>query len=196
MVDEVIHEIKLCGRGGQGIVTAGEILAKAAFIEGKYAQSIPSFGAERRGSPSVCSLRISNMPILLKCGILNPEVVCMFDPTIWHFTNFFAGLKENAIIIFNTSKTPNELNTELTKGIHGYSLPIKNYELYTVDATGLALELLGRPITNTAMIGAFSKATGLLDLKSLEAIIKTEVKKDVDKNLELVQGAYAAIKKL
>lgn len=192
---EDLKSIKLCGRGGQGIVTAGELLALAAFEENKYAQAIPNFGAERRGGPAFCSLRISNEPILLKCSVTELNAVSIFDSTIWHHRNLFGGLKSDGILIFNSKKTGEEINEELSSKKYGYTLPIKNYEIFTIDATTLALENLKKPIVNTAMMGAFAKATGYVSIDSIMNVMGKEMKRNVDENKKLVQTSYESVQK-
>ncbi len=191
---EVTTEIRLQGRGGQGIVTAGELLGKAAILEGKFAQSIPTFGPERRGALSSCSLRISNQPILLRCSSTKANVICLFDPTIWHFVNITAGFVENGLLIFNATKSPEVINEELVSGKYGYALTTQNYSLHTVDATGIALEIMGKAITNTAMIGAFARATGLIQMKSVEIVLKEKFGNRAVINIRSANKAYEDLK--
>ena len=193
--DEMLRSIKLCGRGGQGIVTAGELIALAAFEEHKYAQAIPNFGAERRGGPAFCSLRISNAPIMLVCDVKDAEVICMFDPTIWHHRNMFVGLKPGGILIFNTQKSSSVIRSELVDKKYGFGPPVDDYEIFTIDATSLALEILKKPIANTAVLGAFSKATEYVSLSSIKHVIKERMKRNIDENCELVERAYHAVEK-
>lgn len=188
---EEIKEIRLQGRGGQGIVTAGELLGRAAISEGKFAQAIPTFGPERRGALSTCSLRISNRPILLKCSSTIADVLCLFDPTIWHFINITAGfVEEKGTLIFNTTKSPEEINEELLSGRYGYKLASQSYSVFTVDATGIALEIIGKPITNTAMMGGFAKATGLIQMESVTSVLKEKFGNSADINIESAMKAY------
>ncbi|MFQ5770062.1 MAG: 2-oxoacid:acceptor oxidoreductase family protein [bacterium] len=189
-IKKQIHEIRLQGRGGQGIVTAGELLGKAAILEGKYAQSIPTFGPERRGALSTCSLRISDQAILLKCSCTTADVLCLLDPTIWHFVNVTMGLAENGIMIFNTTKAPEEVNDNLRSEKYGYMLKTKNYSIFTVDATGIALEFLGKAITNTAMIGAFASATELVKFDSIVSVLKDKFGKRAELNIQMAKKAY------
>lgn len=194
-IKEEIKEIRLQGRGGQGVVTAGELLGKVAILEGKFAQSIPTFGPERRGALSTCSLRISNRPILLKCSSTIADVLCLFDPTIWHFINITAGFVENGLLIFNTTKSPEEINKELITGKYGYSLTSQNYSVFTVDATGIALEIMGKAITNTAMMGAFAKATGLVQTESVKSVLKEKFGDRADINIQSAMKAYKSLQR-
>jgi 2-oxoacid:acceptor oxidoreductase gamma subunit (pyruvate/2-ketoisovalerate family) len=187
--DKEIHEIRLQGRGGQGIVTAGELLGKAAILEGKFAQSIPTFGPERRGALSSCSLRISKRPILLKCSCTTADVLCVLDPTIWHFVDVTVGFADDGFLIFNTTKSPQELHEELQSNKYGYTLTAQSCSLFTVDATGIALEIMGIPITNTAMMGAFAKATGLLKMESVASVLKEKFGSRADTNIRMATEA-------
>jgi len=195
-LDRRVHEIRLQGRGGQGIVTAGDLLGKAAILEGKYAQSIPTFGPERRGALSSCSLRIGDRPILLKCSATNANVLCLLDPTIWHFVNITAGLLEGSRLVFNTTHSPEEIDEELHSGRHGYVLGLTEYSVFTVDATSIALEVLGRPITNTAMMGAFAGATGLVTLDSIAAVLQEKFGDRAAKNIESAERAASQLRSL
>lgn len=159
----MLKEIKIYGRGGQGGVTAAELLAHAAFIEGKWVQAFPFFGAERRGAPVKAFARISDKPIFVHSQIYNPDYVIVLDPIIYNFVDVTEGLKKNGIIIMNTTKKPDDIKLD-------------GWRIATVDATGIALELnllvTGLPVVNTAIIGAFAKATGEIKLQSILKVIK------------------------
>jgi 2-oxoacid:acceptor oxidoreductase gamma subunit (pyruvate/2-ketoisovalerate family) len=193
---EELHEIKLFGRGGQGIVTAGNLLSEAAAYGGMYAQSIPTFGPERRGGPSICSLRVSDKPILLRCAVTQPETVCVFDPTIWHFVNILLGFEEGGTAIFNTQLPPGEVENVLKEGKYGYNLENDSYAIWTLDATEIAKRILGRPITNTAMLGAFSKATGLVKMENVEKAIEKRFPTATKDNIKAAEESFKAVKKL
>ncbi|MHC4974168.1 MAG: 2-oxoacid:acceptor oxidoreductase family protein [Planctomycetota bacterium] len=184
-----LHEIRLVGRGGTGVVTAGEVLGKAAVVEGRWAQAIPTFGPERRGALSSCTLRISGEEILLKCGTIRPDVLLVIDRTIWRHAPVTGGLAEGAALIFNTPASPAELAKDLR-------LDIERYELFTVDANAIALEFLGRAITNTAMMGALSGATRLLSMESIGGAIRERFGKVADKNIAAAEAARDRLRKL
>ncbi|WP_054840811.1 pyruvate/ketoisovalerate ferredoxin oxidoreductase subunit gamma [Thermococcus peptonophilus] len=157
-------EIRFHGRGGgQGAVTAANILAAAAFKEGKYVQAFPFFGVERRGAPVTAFTRIDDKPIRIKTQIYEPDVVVVLDPSLLDTVDVTAGLKDGGIVIVNTEKSKDEVLEKLKK---------KPGKLALVDATGIALEILGLPITNTAILGAVAKATGLVKLESVQEAIK------------------------
>src|SRR4030042_4139863 len=141
-------EIRFHGRGGQGAVTSAEMLALAAIGEGKYAQAFPSFGPERRGAPVVAFCRIDDKPIKIRANIYEPDLVVVLDASLLKIVNVAAGLKPNGILITNTIEAPEKVKEDLK---------LKN-RLAAVDATKIALEVLGLPITNTTMLGSLIKA--------------------------------------
>jgi len=161
----VLKEIRIHGRGGQGGVTAAELLARAAFREGKWVQAIPFFGAERRGAPVKAFVRLSDEPIVVRSQVYNPDYVIVLDSALLDIVDVAEGLKNNGIVIVNTRKTPKEVN-------------LKESRVATVDATGIALELqllvAGLPVLNTPMLGAFARATDEVKLESVLEVIKKE----------------------
>lgn len=154
-------EVRFHGRGGQGAVTSAEIIAQAAIKGGKSAQAFPSFGPERRGAPVQAFLRVSEKPIRLRSKIQKPDSVLILDPTLLGSANPTDGLKKGGFIVINSNKSADEL-----KGI----FPGQN--IVYVDATKIAKEELGVPITNTTMLGALVKATGIVDLNALEEPVR------------------------
>jgi len=175
-------EVRFHGRGGQGAVTAANILASAAFKEGKYVQAFPFFGVERRGAPVTAFTRIDERPIRIKTQIYEPDVVVVLDPSLLDTVDVTAGLKDDGIVIINTEKSKEEVLEKLKK---------KPSKLALVDATTIALEVLGLPITNTAILGAVSKATGLVKLESVQEAIKEVFSGSLgDKNAKAAEEAY------
>jgi len=150
-------EIRLHGRGGQGAVTSAELLALSAINEGKYGQAFPSFGPERRGAPVVAFCRVDDKQIKVRTEINNPDIVLVLDPSILRIVNVTAGLKDDGILITNTKYTADEIKKEL-----GLTCKIA-----VVNATKIAREELGLPITNTTMLGALLKAQAVVDPDSL-----------------------------
>jgi 2-oxoacid:acceptor oxidoreductase gamma subunit (pyruvate/2-ketoisovalerate family) len=178
----VLKEIRIHGRGGQGSVTAAELLAHAMFLEGKAVQAFPYFGAERRGAPVKAFARISDGPILVHSQVYTPDYVIVLDPNIYKVADVTEGLKPNGIIIVNTKKKPNEL-------------PLKKGRIATVDATGIALELglvvAGQPVVNTSILGSFARATNEVKLESVMKVIKeTWAGSAGEKNAEAARLAY------
>jgi len=183
----VLKEIRIHGRGGQGSVTAAELLAHAAFIEGKWVQAFPYFGAERRGAPVKAFARISDEPILVHSQIYNPDYVIVLDHAIYKFVDVTEGLKKDGIIIINTIKKPEDME-------------FKGLRIATVDATGITIELnllvAGLPVVNTAIVGAFAKATDAVKLESvLKAIKDTWTGGAGEKNARAAELAYERLVK-
>ncbi|AMM53883.1 pyruvate/ketoisovalerate ferredoxin oxidoreductase subunit gamma [Pyrococcus kukulkanii] len=175
-------EIRFHGRGGQGAVTAANILAEAAFLEGKYVQAFPFFGVERRGAPVTAFTRIDDKPIRIKTQIYEPDIVVVLDPSLLETVDVTAGLKDNGIVIINTEKSKEEVLEKLKK---------KPKKLALVDATTIALEVLGLPITNTAILGAVAKATGLVKVDSIKEAIKNTFSGELgEKNAKAAQEAF------
>lgn len=154
-----MKEIRIHGRGGQGNVAAAELLGQAAFSDGKYSQSFPAFGAERTGAPVVAFVRISDRPIRLRSQVYSPDVVIVQDETLLDAVDVLQGLKPDGLLIINTERKTGEL------GLHA------DARVVTVPATAIALEVLGRNIPNTTLLGAFCAATGDISQHALvEAI--------------------------
>lgn len=188
-----LREVRLIGRGGQGVVTAGELLGRAVVSEGRRAQSLPTFGPERRGALCSATLRVGSREILLKCTAANPDILLLIDPTIWHHANVVAGLPEGATLIFNTPRSPADIEADLLQGRFGYRLTLKDYRLLTVDATGIALTNLGRAIPNTAMMGALSGATGIVGQGAIETALTERFGDKARANIAAARAAREAL---
>ena len=168
-------EVRSHGRGGLGAVTAATLLAMAAGHDGKYSQGFPAFGVERRGAPVRAFARISDSPITIRSQIYSPDYVIIMDPTLCELPEITEGIKPGAVIVMNSKS-----------GQGGF-----RNKTYHYDATTLALEVLGRDIVNTAILGVFAKATGLVSLKGiLDAIDRNFPDKLAERNKELVSKAY------
>lgn len=175
-----ILEIRWHGSGGMGAVTAADLFASAAISEGKFAQSFPSFGTERRGAPVFAFLRISDEFIRTRGNIEFPDVVVVMAAKILNLTDVTAGLKENGKIIINSSKSPKEIRSEF-----GFRWPVAS-----VDATKIALETIKLPIFNTAMMGALTKVSPIVSLDSLVAQLKGRFGDRADANIAAMKRAY------
>lgn len=195
-VAETLRVVRLVGRGGQGVVTAGDLLGRAAVDTGRWAQSIPTFGPERRGALSLATLRIDREEILLKCTASQPDVVLVLDPTIWHFANVLLGLREGAALVFNTPRAPVEIDTDLRSGRYGYRPPVQRFRVCTVDATSIALETLGRAITNTAMMGALARASDILEMGAVESVLRWRFGDKAEGNVQAARLAAERLKEL
>lgn len=168
------------GRGGQGAVTSAELTALAAIGTGKYAQAFPSFGPERRGAPVMAYIRVSDKPIKTREKVYNPDIVVVLDPSLLGLVNVGAGLKPGGVVVVNTAKTAEEVR-KLT-GIKA--------KLALVDASRIAMETMGIPITNTTMLGAMLKATGLMAASDLVEPLKERFGRIADKNMASLKRAY------
>ncbi|MEJ5375571.1 MAG: 2-oxoacid:acceptor oxidoreductase family protein [bacterium] len=179
-----MKEFRIHGRGGQGAVTTAELLALAAIAQGKYAQAFPSFGPERRGAPVMAFARISDEPIRIRSRVQEPDVVVVLDQSLLELVPVEEGLKEKGAVVANASGEPKSFLGRLKPG----------QRFYFVDANSIAAEVLGRPITNTTMIGALLKATGVVELKSLEGPVRDRFGRLADRNLEAMKRAYDSLK--
>ena len=174
-------EVRFHGRGGQGAVTCCELMAQAAIAEGRYAQAFPSFGPERRGAPLQAYLRISDEPIRLREKIYEPDVVVVLDPALVATGNVKEGLKAGGTMVANSSKSAKEVRGEC--GFGGRTA--------VVDATKIAEEELGVPITNTTMLGALLKAASLVERKSMDDPMNHRFGRLAEKNLKSMDRALA-----
>jgi 2-oxoacid:acceptor oxidoreductase, gamma subunit, pyruvate/2-ketoisovalerate family len=178
-----ILEVRWHGRGGMGAVTAAELIARAAISEGKYAQSFPSFGPERRGAPVLAFLRISDELIRVRTDVTEPEIVVVIDPNLLRVTSVTSGLRENGKIVINSRKLPGELKSEF-----GFKCPVAS-----VNATKIARETIKLPITNTAMMGAFARVTGAVKMDSLVEQLRERFGNRAEGNIEAMKRAYEGI---
>jgi len=182
-----ILEVRWHGRGGQGAWTASELLARAAIAEGKYIQSFPEFGPERMGAPVTAFTRISTEPIKIHCAVYSPDIVAVLDPTLLKTINVADGLDEKSgNIIVNTKENPVEVR-KLLRSNAG--------KVWTVEASEISLKILGMSITNTAMLGAVARVTGIVRLETVEKMINERFRADVAaKNFAVVKEAYQEVK--
>ncbi|MFA5499598.1 MAG: 2-oxoacid:acceptor oxidoreductase family protein [Candidatus Omnitrophota bacterium] len=180
-------EIRWHGRGGQGAKTAALLLGDAALASGKYIQAFPEYGPERMGAPVASFNRISSKPILLHSGVTNPDVVAVLDPTLMESVNVTEGVPEGGTILVNTNKTPQEIRQEL--GLKG------NIKVFTVDASTISKETIGREIPNTPMLGALIKATGILNFKEMLEDTKAKLEKKFKSKPEVIEGNLKAIER-
>jgi len=181
-----LKEFRWHGRGGQGAWTASELLARAAIHEGKYSQSFLAYGPERMGAPVKAYTRISDEPINLHCAIYNPDHAIVMHPTLRATVPVADGLGKKGILIVNTPKEPKKLKEEL-KMAEG--------TVWTVPATEIAMRILGRFITNTAMLGAVARATEIVKMESIEKAVKARFPGPLaEKNIGVIKEAYKEAK--
>lgn len=182
-------EVRWHGRGGQGVVTSSELLARAVLKEGKHVQHFPEFGPERRGAPVRAFTRIDDKPIDIHYGIYEPDIVVVIDPVLLstNVEGILSGLKNGGYLVLNATKVPEDV-ARIAKE--------KNLKVYTVDAHKIALEVFNRPLYNTPMLGALVKATGLASLNSvLEALGERFEGEILEKNKIAVKRAYEEVVK-
>jgi pyruvate ferredoxin oxidoreductase gamma subunit len=161
-----MFSVRIHGRGGQGAVTAAEMLSVAAFREGRHAQAFPTFGSERTGAPVVAFCRIDTTPIRLREPITHPDAVIVQDHTLVHQVNLFAGLDADGYLLVNSIHEVADL------GLGDLAEQLRPDRILTVPATALAREHLGRPLPNAAMLGAFAALTGVVSLESVTTAIR------------------------
>jgi pyruvate ferredoxin oxidoreductase gamma subunit len=178
-----MKEIRIHGRGGQGVVTAAELIAISAFNDGWEAQAFPSFGVERTGAPIEAFARLDKKIIRTREHVYRPDVLIVQDASLIGTVDIEKGCKDDTIIIINTSKSAKDLKLKS---------PIKN--IYVLDATKIALDIIGKNLANTVILGAFAKGTGLVTLESLKKAVKEKFgdkgKAIVDKNIKAIEKAY------
>lgn len=182
-------EIRWHGRGGQGTVTAAKMLAEASLVGGKYVQASPEYGAERMGVPLRAFNRISDEEIFLHCSITNPDIVVVVDPSLVKQPAVTEGITSSTTIVVNSPLSTQDVRKQLNFG---------EGKVYTVDATRIALETLGRNIPNTPMLGALIKATGILEKNVLINEIRKGLEKKfgekiVQKNIEAIERAFQEV---
>jgi len=158
--------VRIHGRGGQGVVTAAELLSVAAFLDGKQAQAFPSFGSERTGAPIVSFCRIDDKPIRTREPIDEPDAVIVQDPTLLHTVDVFSGLQAGGYVVVNSSHDVNELGLADLLERHGRD------HVITIAATEIAREHIGRPLPGAVLLGALAALTQVISASGLEAAIR------------------------
>lgn len=185
-------EIRWHGRGGQGVVTAAKFLTDLALAEDKYFQAFPEYGPERMGAPIQAFTRIADRPINIRTSIRNPDVVVVLDSTLIGTVNVTDGLKDGGIIVINTPEDPAAVRARL--GLAGTKARV-----FTVNATQISLDTIGRPIPNTPMIGALNRALDLAPLDEVTSFLRKSFGKKfseeiIEANVQAVTRAYNEVK--
>ena len=185
-----MKEIRWHGRGGQGAKTAALLLGEAAINAGKFVQAFPEYGPERMGAPIQAFTRISTEPIHIRSSVTNPNIVVVLDPTLLNTVDVTAGMQTDGILIVNTDDEPAEIRK---------MLKLKGLKIYTVNATRIAQETIGRPIPNTPMMGALVRATGMMPIENLADYVRSSFGKKfaaeiIEGNVKAVERAYAEVK--
>ena len=182
-------QIRIHGRGGQGVVTAAEMLSIAAFEQGRHAQAFPSFGSERTGAPVVAFCRIDDREIRLREPILAPDVLIVQDPTLLHQVDVFQGLQPDGYVLINSKRSFHDL------GLADIEQRLRSDRLITVPATEIALKHVGRPLPNAALLGGFAAFSGLITLQAVSHAIRAKFSgKVADANVAAATEAFAAVK--
>ena len=185
-----MFQIRIHGRGGQGVVTAAEMLSIAAFLEGRHAQAFPSFGSERTGAPVVAFCRIDDREIRLREPVLQPDALIIQDPTLLHQVDVFGGLRSDGYILINTTRTFEAL------GVGEFARGFRTEHLRTVPATELALKHVGRPLPNAALLGGFAAVSGRISIDSVAAAIRETFRgKVAEGNVAAATEAYEHVKR-
>jgi pyruvate ferredoxin oxidoreductase gamma subunit len=183
-----VFQVRIHGRGGQGVVTAAELLSVAAFSEGRHAQAFPTFGSERTGAPVVAFCRIHDAEIRIREPITEPDALIVQDPTLLHQVDLFAGLKPDGYLVINSVHGFAEL------GLGEFVEQFRKERLLTVPATDIAREHLGRPLPNAALLGAFAAVSGVISLASVAAAIREKFAGGVgEANVAAAEAAYAHV---
>ena len=182
-----MFQVRIHGRGGQGVVTAAELLAQAGFDEGKHAQAFPSFGSERTGAPVVSFCRMSEMPIRVREPIMEPDALIIQDATLLKQIDVFAGLKDDGYVVINAKVSKEEL--DIPEAVKNSS------RLVIVPATEIAMEHVGRPVPNAVLLGAFAALTEFISLQAVTDAISHKFKSKIaESNSKAASVAYEMVK--
>ena len=186
---KAVFQVRFHGRGGQGVVTAAELLSIAAFREGRHAQAFPTFGSERTGAPVVAFCRIDDDEIRVREPIAEPDALIVQDPTLLHQVDLFAGLRPDGYLIINSVHGFAEL------GLDEFVRRFRGERLLTVPATDIAREHLGRPLPNAALLGAFAAVSGVVSPASVAAAIREKFTGGVgEANVAAAEAAHAYVR--
>jgi pyruvate ferredoxin oxidoreductase gamma subunit len=185
----VRFEVRIHGRGGQGVVTAAELMSIAAFDGGRHAQAFPSFGSERTGAPVVAFCRIADRPIRTRAPITAPDAIIVQDATLLHQVDVFAGLQPDGWVLINTTRSFDQL------GLSEFAQRFRPERLVTVAATDIARRCTGRPTPNAALLGAFAAAGVLIAIDAVADAIRDRFAGAIaDGNVAAAREAYALVR--
>jgi pyruvate ferredoxin oxidoreductase gamma subunit len=174
-----MFQVRIHGRGGQGVVTAAELLSVAAFLDGAHAQAFPSFGSERTGAPVVAFCRIDDRPIRVREPIVAPDALIVQDPTLLHQVDVFGGLRAEGRVLLNSTRSAAEIG-------------LSHLDVTCLPATALAREHLGKPLPNAALLGAFAAVTGTVTLASIAGAIRERfAPAPAEANVRAAEAAFA-----
>jgi len=180
-----MFQVRIHGRGGQGVVSGAEMLSVAAFLEGKYAQAFPSFGSERMGAPVMAFCRIDDKEIRVREPVLQPDALIIQDSSLLQQVDLFEGLPVRGYVLLNSTHSIEEL------GLGGFVRGPRKYRLYMLPATELAVKHVGRAVPNAALLGGFAAITGVIALASVVAAIRQKFpSKIAEKNVAAATEAF------
>jgi len=183
-------EIRWHGRGGQGTVTAAKVFADACLSGGRHVQAFPEYGPERAGAPLRAFNRISDRELRLHCPVMNPNIVVVVDATLIDSIDIAAGVPDDAAFIINSSKDPKELRAKL------HAKP--SQRVFTVDATKIAVDTIGRPMPNATLVGALTKVSGLITIEAAMSDVEKSFgkkfsRKIIEGNIEATKRGYEEV---
>jgi len=185
-----MFQVRIHGRGGQGVVSAAEMLSVAGFLEGKHAQAFPSFGSERMGAPVMAFCRLDDREIRLREPVMAPDALIIQDTTLLHQVNLFEGVSDGGCVLINSRRNASEL------GIDEFFAAHPGIRVQVVPASQLAREHVGRPVPNAALLGGFAAMTGLIQLESvLDAIAQKFSGNTAARNQSAAQAAFAYVQR-
>ena len=184
-----MFQVRIHGRGGQGVVTAAEMLSVGGFLEGKHTQAFPSFGSERMGAPVMAFCRIDDKEIRLREPVMAPDALIIQDTTLLHQVNLFEGVSDHGYVLINSNRNTAEL------GLGEFFARHPHIQVLSVPASQLALEHVGRPLPNAALLGGFAALTGVITFDSVaEAIAKKFHGKVAASNTAAARAAYSCVR--
>jgi pyruvate ferredoxin oxidoreductase gamma subunit len=185
-----VFEIRIHGRGGQGVVTAAELLSVAAFLDGREPQAFPSFGSERMGAPVTSFCRIADIPIRLREPVARPDAVIIVDSSLLTHVDVFAGLHRDGYVLINSSRSLEELGLSDLRDRH------ESTRIRTVPATDLARRYIGRPLPNVCLLGGFAALTEAVTLPAVEQAVRQRFREAIaDANIEAARAAHRMVQR-
>ena len=186
-----MFQVRIHGRGGQGVVSGAELLSVAGFLEGRHAQAFPSFGSERMGAPVMAFCRLDDKAIRLREPVLEPDALIVQDATLLHQVDLFTGLHEDGYILLNSTHSFEAL------GLSEFTRPFRRSRLCTVPATEIAIKHVGRAVPNVPLLGGFAAISGQVRLESVVAAIREKFSHVIaEKNVAAAAEAFAIVSKL
>ena len=186
-----MFQVRIHGRGGQGVVSGAELLSVAGFLEGRYAQAFPSFGSERMGAPVMAFCRLDDKEIRLREPVLLPDALIIQDATLLHQVDLFTGLRAEGYILLNSTRGFDEL------GLSAFTHNFRRSRLCTVPATEIAMKHVGRPVPNVPLLGGFAAISGQVRLESVVAAVREKFPHAIaERNVAAATEAFEIVSKM